>query len=103
MTGARRVFRVTAGYHSGVRATVIWGAASTGGDGSVGFWDGLPGWTVVLVALAVVAAGVVACVLGPAGRPLATTRRTGGLTRALERARAEDENIGGSSTGGDSG
>lgn len=57
---------------------------------SIGFWDSIPGPTVLLVPLALGLALLVGLVLGPIGQPRPVWRREGGLSRALARRRSED-------------
>lgn len=55
---------------------------------AVGFWERLPGPTVLLVPVAVGLAILVGAVLGPGGRPAPVLQREGGLSRALARRSA---------------
>ncbi len=61
----------------------------TPGTQSISLTDNLPAGTPLLGPLALVVAGVAAYSLGPAGRPPATSRREGGVSRALARRRAD--------------
>ena len=55
---------------------------------AVGFWERLPGPTLLLIPVAVGLAVLVGVVLGPAGRPAPVLHREGGLSRALARRTA---------------
>lgn len=52
---------------------------------AVGFWDEVPAATLLAVPVALGLAVLVGLALGPAGRPLPSWPRAGGLTRALTR------------------
>jgi hypothetical protein len=66
------------------------GSATLQAQPVVGFWEEIPGPTVLLVPLALALALLVALILGPAGRPLPFWPRAGGLSRALARRSGGD-------------
>ena len=61
-----------------------WGADTTA-KSAVGFWDRVPGPTLLLIPAAVGLAVLIGVVLGPRGRPSPVVSREGGLSRALAR------------------
>jgi hypothetical protein len=69
------------------------GTGTLQAQAAVGFWEDIPGPTVLLVPLAFAFALLVALILGPAGRPLPFWPRAGGLSRALARRSGGDATV----------